>query len=157
MNRFLIVITFFSGFVFQPCFGEKFSILKADNYKEVGLAVEEIPQNALGITREGIITSTKLRLLSNNIKVTDVSTLRFIHVIISPIDISGRDKTVGTAIHIGISFARWSDDFDGHISSITQSKTGINLYTTSDYNKFMNQYNRFLDFFILDYLESNME
>lgn len=134
--------------------GKKFPGLKVPNYKEVELVVEEIQPNYLGITRKDIILATKLRFLRNGLKVVDSKSGSNLWIQVTALNIKVAGRNVGCAINVSLQFQfRYNGRtlIDG-----LSGKEGLQLVISKE--EFMNNdYAHYLDQFILDYLESNME
>ena len=133
--------------------GEKIQSLKVPNYKEVKLLVEEIDPNELGITSEDIILATKLRFLRNGLKVVNIKRDSNLWVQVTALNIKVGGRNVGCAVNLSLSFQ--FTHYQRKLIDGLSVQAGLIIATTKE--SFMDFYNRKLDQFILNYLESNME
>lgn len=153
MKQLSILITVLISLGFSSvCLGAVHKSLKVPNYKNIQLIVDPITENNVGITSAKIKLATKLRLLRNGIKtVSDSNPVLFVDIQVIDVIVGTRDKGVAYSIRITL------EKFEGlaSYSDLMTSQGGIGL--DDDYKTFEEDFLNYLDKFILDYLESNME
>lgn len=136
---------------------EKYKTMIMPDYKNVAIMAEEVEKNSLGITRDRIITTTKLRLLRNDLRVKPIditaSNIGYIYVRVTVVNVVIGQKSMGSAISIDVRFQRYHDDM------LVTEPLAIQptLILANNYEYFENTLNEQLDELILTYLESNME
>jgi hypothetical protein len=136
--------------------GKMYPTLKVDNFKEVRINVQFTNKNNIGLSKEEVIVATKLRFLQNGLKVTDeISRLENLWIKISMLDIIVGERDVGCALYLDLSFQIFADDLKSFVADPFAGQASQMIITSK--KDFFNAYNIYLDRFILDYLESNME
>lgn len=155
MKQLSILITLLIGLGFSSaCWGEVHESLKVTNYKNIQLLVKPVEDNCLGISAKNIELLTKLKLLRNGIKTVSDSN-PFIYIDVSVIDVNVGGKKFGAAYKIEINLQDSGFEKEGVYSNSLTLEGGLCI--GNSYKTFERDFEEFLDKFILNYLESNME
>jgi hypothetical protein len=155
MKQLSILITLLISLGFSSaCLGKVYNSLKVPNYKNIQLLVEQIPKNSFGLTREKVITITKLHLLRNGIKSAE-RTNPHLAIDIIAMDILVEGNIVGQTYHIKINLAMIDVEDVAIYEDVLSSKGA--LFIGNTYEDFERDLKNLLDQFLVDYLESNME
>ena len=131
------------------------------NYKELRVIVEEVRENSVGVTEEDLERTLKLRLMRNGIKpITDSASKHYLYFRLTILDVIG-----GFAASVDINLRKLSGfylspahgvSFD-HIPSTFQSGGLSSVITGSEKSQVLGIVEKYIDKFILAYLEANME
>jgi len=155
MKQLSILITLLISLGFSSaCWGKFHKSLKVPNYKNIQVLVEDLYDNSVGITRGKVETAVKLKLLRNGIKVTPLSN-PYIYVVVNVVDVKVGGKTKGVAYNISLGLCEMDFEKGDWYMPSQSSVGGIGLATS--FEVFRTDLDNYLDQFILDYLESNME
>ena len=133
------------------------------NYKELKIMVEGVNENSVGVTEEDLERTLKLRLMKNGIKPhTDykVGDKHFLYLIVNIMDEKG-----GYSASLGVSLRKYSFHYvspdhgasGGHIPNSFVSGYVNALVVGSKKSHLLESVEKYLDKFILKYLEANME
>ena len=155
MKQLSILITLLISLGFSSaCWGEVYESLKVTNYKNIHLLVNPVEDNCLGISADKIKLLTKLKLLRNSIKTVSVSN-PFIYIVVSVIDVDIGGEKLGAAYNIKINLQDLGFEKEGAYSNSLTMEGGLGI--GNSYKTFERDFEEYLDKFILNYLESNME
>jgi hypothetical protein len=155
MKQLSILITLLIGLGFSSvCSGKVYESLKVPNYKKIQVIIENVSENSVGITSGNIETAVKLKLLRNGIKITPKSN-PYIYVAVNVMDLELGTRVVGVAYNVTIGLIKF--DFEKGYSYLPwDSSMGV-IGSSPSLGDFRTKFDNYLDIFILNYLESNME
>ena len=133
--------------------------LKVDDHKSLTAKVELIEENHLGVTRELIQKTVKLKLLSNGINPIGLP-FRTLYVYVKVIDINRASGWAGISVaHIEVGLNKFIREGDMADKYGVQARVGLKTkyVTTNDKEDILRNLRGLLDDFLLDYLEANLE
>ena len=116
--------------------------------------VEDIYENSVGVTREKVLATTKLELLRYGIKSTS-TTNPYISINVNVLDITVGERVVGQAYHVAIGLSKNEFEADTYYFDRKTSRSGMIIRST--YEDFERAFKQYLEEFLVDYLETNME
>lgn len=131
------------------------------NYKELKILVEPISENSVGVTKEDLERTLKLRLMKNGIKPrTDFGHKHNLYLNVTVVSPRG-----GYAASILVTLNKASSDYvspdhgasSDHLPLFFTSSKDRGIFMGSTKSHFLEDVEQVLDTFILKYLEANME
>ena len=151
LKQIFLIISLLSLFA-SVGLAKKIDFLKIPDYKNIDLVVELINPNHLGITKDKVTTTSKLRLIRNGLKI-DPNNLNYIYICVIALDVVVGSEKLGCAVDLEIFFQK----VENGIHKTTTYSSIRSLGLDVKYEDFQETLEDCLDKFILNYLESNME
>ena len=160
MKKLIILLTLVLSFSFANA--EKHSGLKAKDYKNVKVIIEDISKSNTGLTNKDVENKVKLTLLKNGFKISNEIGKDFIYVQVYVMAMKDGTNDIYT---IDVNYMKFSDNhFDSYkekesAGSIFKPQQGIYSVFAITYEKsaITDNISSRLESFLVDYIESNIK
>ena len=160
MKKLIILLTLALSFSYADA--KKYTSLKAKDYKNVRVSIEDIDKSHTGLTKKDIVNKVKLTLLKNGFYISDEKGKDIIHVNVWVMAIINRPND---AYVIRIRYLKFSSN---HFENYSERKSAGVIFTpdqgeysrfaiTENKSKITDDLSDTLEEFLVDYIESNIE
>ena len=160
MKKLIILLTLALSFSFADA--KVYTSLKAKDYKNVQVIVEEIPKSNSGITKKDIQNKVKLILLRNGFKTSNEIGKDFIYIYVNVMPLNNARSD---AFSLDISYIKFADN---HFDSTLEKNSSGSMFKpdqgnygtigfTNESSLILTGISKYFEKFLVDYMESNIE